>query len=87
MSNQLDSDIELGTIQLSNALDAQHRGTTREALYTAIDFCKAWPVAKAVLQIIADAVPVVGRIVVGVIIKIGDRVYTSKGCTPPLGNS
>ncbi len=82
METDVSTHIDSGIQQLSAALDAQHQNP--EAVYSAINFCSAWPTARSVLQFIGNAVPIVGRIAVSVIVDIGDGVYASKGCQPPM---
>jgi hypothetical protein len=73
MANSLQADIDAGVEQLSRALD-----TRSEA--QGLDFCAVWPEAKQVLNVIANFVPVVGKVVVSVLVAIGDGVYKKKGC-------
>jgi hypothetical protein len=73
MKMALQADIDAGIDQLHRALD-----TRSEA--AGIDFCKMWPEAKQILNVISEFVPVVGKAIVSVLVSIGDGVYKKKNC-------
>jgi hypothetical protein len=73
MTSSVQADIDAGVDQLYRALDSR-------AEVADIDFCKVWPEAKAILNAIANFVPVIGKAVVSLLVAIGDGVYKKKNC-------
>jgi hypothetical protein len=73
MATSVQADIDAGIEQLSRALD-----TKTEA--AGIDFCKVWPEAKSILNVISNFVPVIGKAIVSLLVAIGDGVYKKKNC-------
>lgn len=66
--------INEGIKQLGVAVDAKSRTDA------AFDFCTAWPIAKTILQFFENSVPVIGKLVIGGIIAIGDGLFKQKNC-------
>jgi hypothetical protein len=77
--NIMNSSIKLSDKALKEAVASLHvQLQLKKATTEKVDFCKIWPMAKAILQQIATAIPAAAW-AVGIIVAIGDA-YFRKHC-------
>lgn len=79
----MENQVNLSQAQLDQLVASLHINVMASTHGTAtglaaVDFCKAWPVARSVLEILSK-IPAAG-LIVGIIITIGDA-YSKKHCT------